>query len=300
MVTTILQLGLILIIEASMNKLTVFGGNGFIGGRLCEMHPDRVVKVAREDYKPKTNQLVYFISTIDNYNIHKDLYIDINTNLNTLMTVLDNIDKDDKETTINFISSWFVYGKNVIMPFNEELSTCNPTGFYSITKRCAEQMLISFCETFGLKYRIFRLANVLGEQDSKISKKKNALQHLIKQSVLGEDLELYNGGNAIRDYIYVDDACNAIIHCIDNAPENEIINIGNGKPHILSNIINKSMLKTKSNSTIVQVKPPHFHDVVQVEHSYLDISKLKSYGFESRYSIDDIIEKLTHYYKNKI
>lgn len=282
-----------------MNKLTVFGGNGFIGGRLCEMHPERVIKLSREDYVPKTNQLLYFISTIDNYNIHKDLHIDIDTNLNTLMNVLDSIDKDDKDTTINFISSWFVYGKNDVMPFNEELSVCNPTGFYSITKRCAEQMLVSFCETFGLKYRIFRLANVLGEQDQKISKKKNALQHLIKQSVLGEDLELYNGGNAIRDYIYVDDVCDAIMHCIDHAPSNEIINIGNGKPYVLRDIINKTMTDIESSSTVVEVRPPHFHDVVQVEHSYLDVSKLRSYGFESRYSIDSIIKKLTHYYKNK-
>ena len=141
---------------------------------------------------------------------------------------------------------------------------------------------------------------MLGEQDQKISKKKNALQHLIKQSVLGENLELYNGGSAIRDYIYVDDVCNAIIHCIDHAPENEIINIGNGKPYVLKDIISKTMTEVESSSTVVEIKPPHFHDVVQVEHSYLDITKLKSYGFESRYDIGTIIKKLTHYYKNNI
>jgi nucleoside-diphosphate-sugar epimerase len=283
-----------------MNKLTVFGGGGFIGGRLCELHSERVIKLERTDYVPKTNQLLYLISTIDNYNIHNNLHVDIDTNLSTLMTVLDSVDKNDKETTINFVSSWFVYGKNEVMPFNEDQSVCNPTGFYSITKRCAEQMLISFCETFGLSYRIFRLANVLGEQDQKISKKKNAMQYLIKQSVMGEDLELYNGGSAVRDYIYVDDVCNAIVHCIDHAPKNEIINIGNGKPYILGDIVNKAMIECGSSSNVISKKPPHFHDVVQVEHSYLDISKLRSYGFESQYDIDFVVKRLVNFYKNKI
>jgi nucleoside-diphosphate-sugar epimerase len=279
------------------NKLSVFGGTGFIGGRFCEMYPNRVIKVAREDRTPKTNELLYFISTIDNYHIHNNLNIDVDTNLSILMSTLDNIDKSDPNTVINFISSWFVYGKNPNTPFKEDTSYCNPTGFYSITKRCAEQMLISFCETFNIKYRIFRLANVIGEGDNKISRKKNAMQFLLKQAVNGEELLLYNGGNAKRDYIYVDDVCNAIMHCIDNAPTNEIINIGNGIPISLIEVIESVVNKSNSKSKITKIIPPNFHKIVQVEHSWLDITKLKSYGFKSQYSIENAIEKLIKFYQ---
>jgi nucleoside-diphosphate-sugar epimerase len=279
------------------NKISVFGSKGFIGSKFCELHSDVSLPIYRDDYIPKSNNILYLISTIDNYNIHKDLHIDINTNLNVLMNVLENIDRNDKDLVFNFVSSWFVYGKNEVMPFDEEKSLCNPTGFYSITKRCAEQMIISFCETFDIKYRIFRLANVLGEGDYKISKKKNALQFLVKEVVENNDVELYNNGSAIRDYIYVDDVCNAIKCCIDNAPTNEIINIGNGKPYVLADIIHQTIEKTNSSSKILNIKPPHFHDVVQVEHSYLNTSKLQSYGFESQYNIDQIIDKLIKFYK---
>jgi nucleoside-diphosphate-sugar epimerase len=252
----------------------------------------------RDDYKPQSSEILYFISTVDNYNIHNNLHIDVETNLGVLMSMLENIDRQDPDLVINFVSSWFVYGKNTIMPFHEDKSQCNPTGFYSITKRCAEQLLISFCETFNIKYRIFRLANVLGEGDQKISRKKNALQFLVKQAVNNEELLLYNGGNAIRDYIYVDDVCDAISHCIEHAPVNEIINIGNGKPYVLMDIIRKAVAETKSTSKITNMSPPHFHKVVQVEHSYLDVSKLRSYGFKSKYSVDSIVTKLINFYKN--
>jgi nucleoside-diphosphate-sugar epimerase len=278
-----------------MNNINVFGGSGFIGGRFCELYKDNVVIQDKQDYKPKTNDLLYFISTVDNYNIHKDLHLDINTNLNVLMSVLENVDKDN--TTINFVSSWFVYGKNEVLPFNEKYSVCNPTGFYSITKRAAEQMLISFCETFGVKYRIFRLANVIGEGDKKISRKKNALQHMIKCLCEDEEIFLYDGGNAVRDYIYVDDVCEALMHCIDYAPINEIINIGSGNRTVLRDLISLAKDLSDSKSKINIIQPPHFHDVVQVKDSYLDISKLRSYGYEPKHKVEEVVKLLVNHYK---
>lgn len=280
-----------------MTDISVFGGSGFIGSRFCELHTN-TLKITRDDYFPKTNNILYFISTVDNYNIHQDLYVDINTNLTTLMKVLDNIDRNNKDVVFNFVSSWFIYGKNQNVPFKEDDLSCNPTGFYSITKRCAEQMLISFCETFDIKYRIFRLANVLGEGDNKVSKKKNALQYLIKEIVNNRDVELYYGGKVLRDYIYVDDVCNAIKHCMVHAPINEIINIGSGKPYLFLDIINEAISYAESSSRIIDINPTHFHNVVQVRDSYLDTTKLNSFGYQCDYTIHDIVKRLVDYYKN--
>ena len=72
----------------------------------------------------------------------------------------------------NFISCWYVYGKLDSMPA-KEISTYKPRGFYSITKKWAEDLLISFSETFVIKYRITRLYDVLGNGDKNISVKKN-------------------------------------------------------------------------------------------------------------------------------
>ena len=283
----------------NINKINVFGGTGFIGNRFCEMHLQDVIINDRNDYTPSNSNILYFISTVDNYHIHNNLHIDIDTNLTVLMNMLENIKKStfDEKPIINFVSSWFVYGQNNEIPFREDYSHCNPTGFYSITKRCAEQMLICFCQTFGYKYRIFRLANVLGEKDNKISRKKNALQFMIKEIVNNRDVELYYNGEVLRDYIYVDDVCSAIKFCIDSSPTNQIYNIGSGNPYRFIDIINKAIDYSKSSSKIININPSEFHNIVQVRHSYLDVNKIHNLGFKSKYDIDTIVKKLVDYYK---
>lgn len=278
-------------------KISVFGGTGFIGSQFLNQFQHDTIKINRQSKKTKSKEILYFISTNNNYNVYDDISLDVNVNLTLLMETLKEIYKENNNDFVfNFVSSWFVYGQTEPLPYNQEKTYCNPTGFYSITKRCAEQLIISFCKTFNIKYRIFRLANVLGENDLKISKKKNALQFLIKQIVNNRDVQLYNGGDAIRDYIYVNDVCSAIKYCIDIAPINQIINIGNGKPYIFLQLINLAKEYSKSTSNLITINPSKFHDIVQVKNCYLDTTKLQSYGYKNTWLIDDVIKKIIDFY----
>ncbi|NBP00467.1 MAG: NAD-dependent epimerase/dehydratase family protein [Proteobacteria bacterium] len=262
-------------------------GAGFVGSRYAELTPNVIVN-ERNDYEVKSNEVLYFISTIDNYNVWTDPYIDIDTNLTTLIKTLESC--KGKDVTFNFVSSWFVYG-NVELPA-KETAYCDPKGFYSITKRTAEQLLISYCETFGIKYRILRLANVLGETDKKVSKKKNALQYMIGELKAGNPIQLYNGGMAFRDYIYVDDVVQAINLVLEKGKTNEIYNIGNGVAVPLVQAISYAAKKLNSQSKIENIETAEFHKIVQTTNMVLDISKITGLGYNQNYTITDIIDKL--------
>ena len=267
--------------------INVLGGNGFVGSRYCELTPN-VVKNDRNDYVVKSEEVVYFISTVDNYNVHINPYLDIETNLTTLVKTLESC--KGKDITFNFISSWFVYG-NVELPANED-SYCDPKGFYSITKRTAEQLLISYCETFKIKYRIIRLANVLGKSDKKVSKKRNALHYMVNLVVNNEDVTLYDGGIMHRDYIHVDDVVQAINLIINKGSDGEIYNVGNGLPICIHDALNYVKSKTNSTSKFITIETVDFHKIVQTKDMVLDISKIKNLGYTPQYNINQILDTL--------
>jgi nucleoside-diphosphate-sugar epimerase len=185
------------------------------------MYPTETLIIHREQRNPETQEILYFISTIDNSNIHTDITLDVKTNLSILCEVLDHCRSADR--VFNFISSWFVYG-DCELPAKED-SPCNPRGFYSITKKCAEDLIIDFCRTYGMKYRILRMPNVVGGFDPKASPKKNAISFLISLLKKGEDITLVNDGQVYRDVMHVDDVCRGINAVVNRGELNTIYNI---------------------------------------------------------------------------
>lgn len=257
-------------------------GKGFIGARYANMYP--CIVNDRNDLTVKSSEVLYMISTTDNYNVHINPYIDVDTNIITLIRVLENC--KNKDIIFNFVSSCFVYG-DVPSPYTED-SHCKPKGFYSITKYTAEQLLVSYCETFKIKYRILRLANVVGAGDKNVSKKKNILTYLIREIKKGNEITLYDHGDFFRDYIHVEDVCRAINLILAKGELNNIYNIGNGKSIRFRDAIDYALNKTKSTSKI----KPISQQGINMKEMVMDSSKLKSLGYNPKYSLDEIIDEL--------
>ena len=280
--------------EVTSPLFSVMGSWGFVGSEICKDSDFLHNEPDKYDFKNKFAadypDIVYCISTTHNYNVvDNNPYTDIATNLNHLMGVLQaNRLKYGNDFTITYISSWFVYG-NVPLPAKED-AHCDPKGFYSITKRTAEQLLISYCDTFGIKYKIVRLANVLGLGDKKSSARKNALQWMIQNLVNGLPVEIYDGG-VTRDYLHVSDAAEAIRKVAKDGDFGQIYNIGSGVGYDIKSLIQYANAKVGNPN--VTIKPvPEFHKIVQVKDMYLDTTKITKLGWKPKRKIHDIIDEL--------
>jgi len=271
-----------------MEKISVFGGTGFVGSEFCKQYSDDVIIIDRNSTEPQSNKVLYLISTVDNYNVLNDSFIDIDTNLTHLMKVLDNCKNKDIEFT--FISSWFVYG-DTDLPAKEE-SVCKPKGFYSITKYAAEQLLESYCKTFNIKYNIIRLGNVVGKTDDKVSKKKNALQYLLSELKNNNNINLYYDGEFFRDFIHVSDVASGIRFIMDNGVDGETYNLGSGKPVLFKDVIDYAYNKIGSSSVIGTMDATDFHKIVQVKSMYLDTNKINKLGWFPSKNLTQTIDSL--------
>ena len=185
--------------------VTVFGGTGYIGSRFCEMFDAQAQP--RASLVPQTPRILYMISTTHNHHLATNPYIDIDTNLTHLIRVLENV-RCLANAEFNFVSSWFVYG--AVSEAVDERACCNPQGFYSVTKRAAEQLLMTYCEQYKIPWRIFRLCNVVGGLDPGASVNKNVLQIVAQRLSNNEPILLMNHGDFWRDYLHRDDVCGAM------------------------------------------------------------------------------------------
>ena len=269
--------------------ISVFGATGFVGSAFVQKSKHTTISVPRDTRIPPTNNILYLISTTDNYNVFSDLQKDINTNLALLMQTLEHCKKSG--LVFNFMSSWFVYGTHDNLPVSET-AYCDPKGFYSITKRTAEQLLMSWCQTFNVKYRILRLSNIYGPGDNRASTKKNAIQHMVTQLKHHQPIQLYEGGMIYRDLLYIDDAVRAIDLVLDKGELDCIYNIGYGSPTLLRDVIDTAIYLTESKSAVTDIPTPEFHKQIQARDFWLDTTRLQLLGFKPQINLDQGLETL--------
>ena len=278
----------------NIKNYSLFGSTGFVGTALMGKHPFNEM-VPRLEHRSSFSKIIYLISTTHNYHVYDDISLDVGTNLGHLCEVLREIRDGGrcKDTEFNFISSWFVYGNvpSECLPVSEDFK-CEPKGFYSITKYAAEQLIQSFAKTFGMKYRILRLPNVLGPGDKSYGPQKNAITWMLHELFSGNQVKLYDDGLPLRDFLHVSDVVDAISLILDKGSFNQIYNIGRGEPIQIGAIIRYAAARLGVLENVVAIDTPAFHQQVQSRDMWMDISKLADLGFKPSHSIARIVDEI--------
>jgi nucleoside-diphosphate-sugar epimerase len=285
--------------ENIMNDaISVFGSQGFVGSWFWLASKFHTQDIPREDTVAKSSRILYLRGTVHNYNVFDNPTLDIDTNLRLFIETLDWNRRNSDLQEVNFVSSWFVYGRQDVMPVKED-AYCDPKGFYSITKRCAEQLLISYCETYNITWRILRLANVMGIGDKKISRKKNAVQYMIKELAKGNKVDYLYKNHHTRDFIDVRDVVTAFDCILERGEPNQIYNVGSGEGYDVNDVIIYAAKKLHQEDNLAYIDAPAFHKQVQGQHMRLSIAKLRSLGYKPRYDILETIDWLIDYYQHE-
>ncbi|QQG41070.1 MAG: NAD(P)-dependent oxidoreductase [Candidatus Levyibacteriota bacterium] len=282
----------------------VTGGFGLIGSTLINSLDGDVVilsrtrkneeRVIRQDVKIllkdlnslrvndlKNIDIIYHCAgTVDNYHVLTDPYIDVKTNINGTINLLECCRKLQIPPKIICLSTFFVYGNEYTRtknPINEDSKT-DPLALYPITKLASESIIKLYSRLFNIPYLICRLTNVYGEKEDFSNSKKGALNFLIMKAIKGEKINVYSGGEYYRDYIFVKDVVSAL-QFLEEKSVNDTFLIGYGKPILFKDIISYLHQLTDKKSEIGQIDPPEFHKIVGITDFIADTSKINSLGW---------------------
>ena len=197
---------------------------------------------------------------------------------------------DNSEKMI-YASSSSVYGEHRKAFSSESDLTDVPTSIYGITKKTCEMIsensfsLNSFPQ-IGLRF--FTVYGEYGRPDM-------AYWIFTKNILQNKEIELFNNGELVRDFTYIDDIVDGIINSIQlkNFNKHEILNLGNGKPRKTIELVR--IIETKLNKKAIIISKPKLPtDVSLTASSNLRASQLLN--FNPKISLETGIENFIDWY----
>jgi len=159
-----------------------------------------------------------------------------------------------------YASSSSVYGLNAKVPYNENDKVDNPVSLYAATKKSNELMAHAYCKLYGISMTGLRFFTVYGPW----GRPDMAPMLFAKAISRGEEIKVFNNGDMIRDFTYIDDIVEGTIRAIDHLPEpNEnglryrVYNIGCSNPVKLMDFISEieSALGTEAKKVFLPMQP---------------------------------------------
>jgi UDP-glucose 4-epimerase len=158
------------------------------------------------EYIPETSS--YGPGHVIKYSVENPL-LDFDVSCRGSLTVLDKCRKYDKE--IVFTSSAAVYGENKNASVSEDSPTA-PSSPYGASKLCAETYMVLYSKLYKMPVTVLRFCNIYGPRQRKYLM-YDILLRLMKNP---NKLEILGTGMEQRDFIYVDDAINAMLLAAEN------------------------------------------------------------------------------------
>lgn len=122
-----------------------------------------------------------------------------------------------------YASSSSVYGNNTKMPLSTSDSVDHPISLYAATKKSNELMAHTYSHLYGIPTTGLRFFTVYGPW----GRPDMALFLFTKAIIDGKPIQVFNNGNMIRDFTFVDDIVEGVIRVIDNPPEKDENGKGN-------------------------------------------------------------------------
>jgi len=199
------------------------------------------------------------------YNVEKLMYISTDEVYGQLSTTYD--------------SSW------------TEESPINPRNPYSASKAAGELIVKAANQTHGLNYIITRCCNNFGPRQPP----RNLVPKVITSVLSKQSIPIHGSGKQRREWLYVNDHCDAIMFLMNNGKNNELYNIGSGNECNNIEMVNHICDIIGHGSDLIT----HVLDRPGHDFRYsIDCSKIKKMGWKPKYTFDNGLQECVKWYLN--
>jgi UDP-glucuronate 4-epimerase len=210
-------------------------------------------------------------------------------NLTAFLNLLEECRKSEVEHLL-YASSSSVYGASSSQSFRESQAIDEPQSFYAVTKRSNELMARAWFELYGLASTGLRFFTVYGPW----GRPEMAVYRFVQALERGEEISLYNYGNMIRDFTYVDDVVESVVRLLEKPSKQPILNVGGGQPIMLRKLVEQIELATGKTARM-RLMPNQAGDV-PLTAANPDLL-IQETGFQPQISVAEGVQRFVAWYR---
>jgi UDP-glucuronate 4-epimerase len=215
-------------------------------------------------------------------------------NVDGTLNLLEAARSASPQPSLLLASSSSVYGLSERHPFREDDPADRPVALYGATKRATELMAHAYAHLFGLRVAMLRFFTVYGPW----GRPDMALFRFVKSILEDREVELFNAGEMVRDFTYVDDVVDGVVgleqaRLAPGQPLFDIFNIGAGCPRRLREFL-AAIERGLGRKARVKLMPFQPGDVAA---THADVSHLASVcGYAPKTSLEEGIDRFLAWY----
>ncbi len=193
-----------------------------------------------------------------------------------------------------YASSSSVYGANTDLPFSVEDRVDQPVSLYAATKRAGELMSHCYSRLYGIPATGLRFFTVYGPW----GRPDMAAWIFARKILAGEPIEVFNEGDMLRDFTFIDDIIQGVMAVLDHVPDADVpervYNLGNHQAEKLTDFIAvlENALGKKADVILKPMQPGD----VKATFADIDASR-RDLGFEPVTSIQEGVPKFVDWYR---
>ncbi len=214
----------------------------------------------------------------------------IRTNIEGVRVMLE-IARETKPEKFMQISTDEVYG-SVLAGSTDESAPLLPSSPYSASKAAADMLCNAYFKSFDVPVVIARSSNNYGPYQYP----EKLIPRFVSLAIQGKKLPLYGDGRYVRDWLYVDDNCRAILEILRNGEVGQIYNIGASELHEnieIAQILLDILGKPRDLISYVTDRPGH-------DRRYcVNWDKMRNLGWEPRARFEEKFRETVLWYRDR-
>jgi UDP-glucose 4-epimerase len=223
---------------------------------------------------------------------------DIDINVKGSLVLLEACKRYNRNAKLIYTGTRGEYGSAVRLPVNED-SPINPKGVYELTSLTAQKLFKIYNDNFGIRSFTLRLTNIYGKRAQMKHSRFGVANWFIRQALDNETIKVFGDGSILRDFLYADDAVDAILMCAlcENA-YGEVFNVGRDKPYNFLELA-KTIIDIADNGSWKLTPFSPERAAQEPGNYYSDISKIKKIiGWEPKTELKEGLKETISYYKH--